>query len=134
MYIYHQERPPARFKHHTERSTTGTFPSTDQSHTTLVIIRSWNVSPCSMLKGTSVITVLTELPSILDKKLSTQCTKLIQANLCKETKTGFDYRRTLIHLLRLLHKLDAPNNICAFIETLMDISSLLYSREEERTM
>ena len=54
--------------------------------------------------------------------------------MCKETKTGFDYRRTLIHLLQLLHKLDAPNNICALIETLVDISSLLYSREEERTM
>ena len=89
--------------------------------------------PLHDIKG-HISNVLTELPAVLDRNLREQCAKLIEADLSKDKKNGFDYRRTLIHLLQLLHKLHAPMQVCTLIETLVDISCLLYLREEERTL
>ena len=88
--------------------------------------------PLHDLKG-HISNLLTELPSILEPNITKHYKKVLDVGLSKEKKTGADYRLTLIHLVAVMHKHNAPTKVCAILETLAEISRLLYLRENERT-
>ena len=95
----------------------------------------YEVLPCEPLhdlKG-HIENILHELPELLDNELKRECKSLLAAGLHhKDTKTGADYRRAVIHVLALLRRRGAEENVCRLIETLVIITELSYKREKER--
>ncbi len=69
----------------------------------------------------------------MDPAIKTHYKQILEAGLSKEKKTGADYRLTLIHLLALMHKHKAPEKLCTLLQTLAEISRLLYLGENQRT-
>ena len=68
--------------------------------------------------------MITELPSILDPAIKTHYKQLLEADL---KKTGADYRLILI----LIHLV--AEKVCTLLQTLAEMSRLLYLGETERT-
>ena len=88
--------------------------------------------PLHDLKG-HINNIITELPSILDPDIKTHYKQVLEADLSKEKKTGADYRLTLIHLVGVMQKHKAPEKVCTLLQTLAEMSRLLYLGESERT-
>lgn len=56
--------------------------------------------------------------------------QLLDIVVPKEKPSGGDYRRAVIHLLALL-KDKAPINIILLVQTILEISELLYASDEK---
>lgn len=98
-------------------------------------LQNYNILDCEPLhdlKG-HMQHVLTELPSILDEPLKTDCARIINIDLHKDKKTAADYRLTAIHVLACLKKHNAASDVCRLVETLVNISEILYADDSERT-
>ncbi len=74
-----------------------------------------------------------ELPAVLDKKLAKEVKALLDVDLGKDMKTGGDYRLTAIHLLTLLRKRKSPPKVLLLLETIVEISELLYADDSKRS-
>ena len=69
-----------------------------------------------------------ELPAVLNKQLAAEVKMLLEVDLDKkETKKGGDYRMALVHLLILLRNKPTPPKVVRLLETIVDISELLYA-------
>ena len=88
--------------------------------------------PLHDLKG-HIQNLLDELPSKLNKQLEMEVKQLIATDLSKDMKTGGDYRLTAVHLLTLLRKRDTPPKVLQLLESLVEISSILYAEESKRS-
>lgn len=68
-----------------------------------------------------------------NKALAGEVKALIDTDLGKDMKTGGDYRLTAIHLLTLLRKRTVQPDILLLLQTLVEISELLYADDSKRT-
>ena len=75
-----------------------------------------------------------ELPNckLLNKKIAGEVKGVLDVDLGKDMKTGGDYRLAAIHLLILLKKRTTPPKILLMLETIVDISELLYADDSKR--
>jgi len=88
--------------------------------------------PLHDLKG-HLANVLTELPFVIsDKCLATECKQMIEIHLSKDKTTGGDYRLAAIHLLALLRG-KAPSNVTLLLQTIVEISEIMYADDTKRT-
>ena len=77
--------------------------------------------------------LLLELPHVLESTLSAEVRKVLKVDLWdKTTKRGADYRVAMIHTLSVLQR-QTPTNILQVVETAVDISSILYQEEIQRS-
>lgn len=84
-------------------------------------LQDYEVLPCEPLhdiKG-HIEHVLEELPDLLDDRLQAECKLLLAADL-----TGSDYRRAIIHVVALLRKQQAPEDVCRLMETLVIVTEI----------
>ena len=88
--------------------------------------------PLHDLKG-HIQNVLDEVPGRLEKNLAFEVRALIDTDLGKDMKTGGDYRLTAIHLLTLLQKRATHPDILQLIQSLVEISELLYADDSKRS-
>ena len=89
--------------------------------------------PLHDLKG-HLSNLFEELPKLVDAPLSQNVSAVLHADLgTKETKRGGDYRLALIHILTLLKRKPTPAHVLRLIETVLDISELLYAEEAKRS-
>ena len=88
--------------------------------------------PLHDLKG-HIQNLIDEVPSKLNKQLEMEVKQLIATDLSKDMKTGRDYRLTAVHLLTLLQKRDTPPKVLQLLESLVEISSILYAEESKRS-
>lgn len=88
--------------------------------------------PLHDLKG-HIQNVFDELPGKLNKALAGEVKALLDTDLGKDMKTGGDYRLTAIHLLTLLRKRTVQPDILLLLQTLVEISELLYADDSKRT-
>ena len=78
--------------------------------------------------------LLLELPHVLESTLSAEVRKVLKVDLWdKTTKRGADYRVAMIHTLSVLQRQQTPTNILQVVETAVDISSILYQEEIQRS-
>lgn len=88
--------------------------------------------PLHDLKG-HIQNVLDELPGKLEKTLAVEVKALIDTDLGKDMRTGGDYRLTAIHLLSLLQKRTTQPEILQLVQSLVEISELLYADDSKRS-
>ena len=77
--------------------------------------------------------LLEELPGKLNKAFAGEVRALIDTNLGKDMKTGGDYRLTMIHLLTHLRKRTVQPEILLLVQSLVEISELLYAVDSKRS-
>ena len=88
--------------------------------------------PLHDIKG-HLANIFTELPHIIaDAQLRRDTCDLLDIVVPKEKPSGGDYRRAAIHLLALL-KDRASNDIALLVQTIVEISEILYADDEKRS-
>ncbi len=90
--------------------------------------------PLHDLKG-HLANLLTELPKkIDDTTLANEIKAVIAIDLeSKPTKRGGDYRMTAIHIVAVLRKSGMPGKLLQLMESVLEISEILYADDSERT-
>ena len=130
MYTPVQQRKKTYNKHFIRhlKASKGCHPCNPTQPLGQLHLDSYQVLDCEPLhdlKG-HINNIITELPSILDPDIKTHYKQVLEADLSKEKKTGADYRLTLIHLVGVMHKQKAPEKVCTLLQTLAEMSRLLY--------
>ena len=88
--------------------------------------------PLHDMKG-HIQNIFEEITPKLDRILRAEVKALINTDLGKDMKTGGDYRLTAIHLLALLKKRNPAYEVLILIQTLVEISELLYADDSKRS-
>lgn len=88
--------------------------------------------PLHDLKG-HISNILDEVQKTATGDILNEIQKIVKTVLNKETLRCSDYRKAIILIFNSLLKVDAQHDITILFQTLVELSEILYSREQMRT-
>ena len=95
-------------------------------------MKSHHVSHCMDLKG-HMANLFEEIPKHVTGATATAVQKIKSTILTKDTLRCVDYRKASILLCRALHDTTADEKLVTLVETLVEISEIMYSDVEQRS-